>query len=111
MLILQSLAALMATAAFGLDLRLVSPATIKVLDDAGNALISFFGVNLRYPKSQFFKNGTATAVAGGFEITYDPPPAFPVEYTMPRVTGRFVKSGDDVVVTYRLSGVAAADFH
>ena len=33
------LASLMATVAFGLDLRLVSPATVEVTDGAGNGLI------------------------------------------------------------------------
>lgn len=62
------LASLMATAAFGLDLRLVSPATIKGLDDAGNALISFFGVNLRYPNSSW--NDTLHASAENTMLTY-----------------------------------------
>lgn len=96
-------------AAFGIGLQTPKNNSVAVVNDAGQTLVTFTGLHIRYASREIFSPASISPIEGGYEVVYKAPDTFPTNYTMPRVTGQFIRKDNAISVSYRLAGIATND--
>lgn len=91
----------------GLGLRVSEQGTVDVTNAAGRVLVTFDGVDLAFASKHFYKDAQAETRGASVHVDYAAPSSLPEELRAVEACGDFVREGDDVVVTYTVSGVTS----